>query len=41
MKNKFLLIFLIFSFMTLVAGCNMMRGLGEDVDNVGEGIQRI
>ncbi|MDP4645141.1 MAG: entericidin A/B family lipoprotein [Opitutales bacterium] len=39
MIQKLLAVSLIFSFM-LLTGCNTMKGLGQDVESLGESMQK-
>jgi predicted small secreted protein len=40
MKTSFLLFLAGLSLMTVVLGCNMLRGAGQDIENAGESIQK-
>lgn len=37
--KKFLVALMLGMFVTALAGCNTVEGLGEDVEDLGEGIQ--
>lgn len=41
MGRKLALILIGLFFVSVIAGCNMMKGMGKDIENVGEGVQRI
>jgi predicted small secreted protein len=40
MKRDYFLIVAVLILTTSLAGCNMLRGAGKDVENAGTGIQR-
>ena len=40
MRNKVLLVFTVLFLATMVLGCNMLRGAGEDIENAGGSIQK-
>lgn len=41
MKGNIFLMGGVFVLITLLVGCNMMKGAGKDMENAGEGIQKI
>ncbi|MCE8035568.1 MAG: entericidin A/B family lipoprotein [Halomonas sp.] len=40
MKRPLLLVLAVLMGLSLLAGCNTMRGMGEDIEQGGEAIQR-
>lgn len=40
MKKDYFLMIAVLLLTTMVVGCNMMKGAGEDVENAGESIQK-
>ena len=40
MKNNFLLIGLTVALAASIAGCNMLKGAGKDVENAGKSVQK-
>ena len=40
MKNNFLLIGLAVALAVSIAGCNMLKGAGKDVENAGKSVQK-
>ncbi|MCE8022363.1 entericidin A/B family lipoprotein [Halomonas sp. MCCC 1A11036] len=40
MKRSLLLVLVVLMGLSLLAGCNTMRGMGEDIEQGGEAIQR-
>ncbi len=40
MKTNFLLLLVALFFTTSILGCNMIKGVGKDVENAGGSIQR-
>ncbi|MBP9855588.1 MAG: entericidin A/B family lipoprotein [Candidatus Omnitrophica bacterium] len=41
MKRNYFWILIMVFLTTSLMGCNMMRGAGKDIENAGEGIQKI
>jgi predicted small secreted protein len=41
MRKNLALILIGLFFVGVIAGCNMMKGMGKDIENVGEGVQKI
>ena len=39
MLKKILLLVLLTMYMTAMSGCNTLHGFGEDLEEIGEGIQ--
>ncbi len=39
MLKKILLLVLLTMYMTAMSGCNTLHGIGEDLEEIGEGIQ--
>jgi predicted small secreted protein len=40
MKKNLMLIFTAVFLTTMIAGCNMFKGAGKDMENAGKGIQK-
>lgn len=40
MKRNYFLVITVLLLTTLVIGCNMMKGAGQDVENAGQSIQK-
>lgn len=40
MKKSFVLIFTVVCITVFIAGCNMFKGAGKDVENAGKSIQK-
>lgn len=41
MKRSFLWVLVILLLAASFSGCNMFKGFGKDIENAGEGIQKI
>ena len=40
MRNNFLLIVTVLFLIVSIAGCNMLKGAGKDVENAGKSVQK-
>lgn len=40
MRKKFSVIMAVLFLTTLISGCNMFKGAGQDIENAGESIQK-